>query len=61
MIDEIKLEAVEMWIYRRVIKIPWTARISNEEVLKRRNVKRQLIFFIFICLFYLFSHSTTRH
>jgi len=27
-----KLEAFEMWLYRRILKIPWTARLTNEEM-----------------------------
>ena len=38
-----KLEAFEMWTYRRVLKIPWTARISNEEVLRRLGKERELL------------------
>jgi len=26
-----KLEAFEMWVYRRVLRIPWTARRTNDE------------------------------
>ncbi|XP_030753084.1 uncharacterized protein LOC115880093 [Sitophilus oryzae] len=32
-----RLEAFEMWIYRRILKIPWTAKIRNEDVLRRIN------------------------
>lgn len=28
-----KIEAFETWIYRRALKIPWIARITNKEVL----------------------------
>ena len=38
-----KLEAIEMWFYRRMLRIPWTARKTNVEVLKESNVKRTLI------------------
>ena len=38
-----KLEAFEMWIYRRMLKIPWTHRITNEEVLRRIGHERKLI------------------
>ena len=37
-----RLEAFEMWLYRRILKIPWTAKVTNEEVLKRVNQQRQL-------------------
>jgi len=29
-----KLEVFEMWVYRRVLSIPWTARRTNDEVLR---------------------------
>lgn len=35
-----KLNAFEMWLYRRILKIPWTAKISNIEVL--RTMKKDL-------------------
>lgn len=30
-----KLETFEMWIYRRILKIPWTVKMTNEVVLRR--------------------------
>ncbi|CAG9831529.1 unnamed protein product [Diabrotica balteata] len=38
-----KLEAFEMWLYRRILKIPWTDRVTNEEVLKRMNQTREVL------------------
>ena len=38
-----RLEAMEMWILRRMMRIPWTARITNEEVMRRAGVQRTLI------------------
>jgi len=32
-----KLEAFEMWVYRRVLRIPWTARRTNDDVLRIIN------------------------
>lgn len=32
-----KLEAFEMWCYRRILKISWVDRITNNEVLRRMN------------------------
>jgi len=32
--DRRKLEAFEMWIWRRLEKISWLDKVSNEEVLK---------------------------
>ena len=30
-----RIEGFEMWCLRRMLKIPWTARMTNEEVLQR--------------------------
>ena len=38
-----KLEAFEMWIYRRMMRISWTEHKSNEEVLQMTISKRSLI------------------
>ena len=41
-----KLEAAEMWFYRRILRISYTEHITNEEVLRRMSTRRQLIFVI---------------
>ena len=38
-----KLEAMEMWMWRRLEKISWTEKLTNEEVLKRVGEERQLV------------------
>ena len=38
-----RLEAAEMWLLRRMLRIPWTARMTNEEVRERAGVKREVI------------------
>jgi len=35
--DRMRLEAMEMWIWRWLEKISWVNKISNEEVLQRVN------------------------
>ena len=37
------MQAMEMWILRRIMKIPWTARKTNDEVLRMANESRGLI------------------
>lgn len=32
--DEKRLRAIEMWIYRRLLRIPWSDHMSNREVLR---------------------------
>ena len=29
-----RIDAFEMWYWRRLLKVPWTARISNQSFLK---------------------------
>uniref|UniRef100_A0A8D8Q4X5 Craniofacial development protein 2 n=1 Tax=Cacopsylla melanoneura TaxID=428564 RepID=A0A8D8Q4X5_9HEMI len=38
-----KIEAFEMWMYRRILRISWTEHITNEEVLRRMGKKRELM------------------
>lgn len=38
-----RLEAFELWIYRRMMKIPWTDYVSNLQVLHRMNKERELL------------------
>lgn len=38
-----KLESFEMWTYRRLLKIPWTDRVTNEEVLRQMRKERELL------------------
>lgn len=38
-----KIEAFEMWIYRRMLRIAWTDRIRNTEVLLRLNATTEVI------------------
>ena len=37
-----RLEAFEMWCYRRMMNIKWMDRITNEEVLERIGERRTL-------------------
>ena len=41
--DEIRIQSFEMWCYRRVLRISWTDRITNEEVLRRISCKERLL------------------
>jgi len=41
--DKKKLEAIEMWIWRRLLKISWTERKSNVDVLNQVGEKRILL------------------
>ena len=41
--DRKGLQSFQMWCYRRVLRISWTEKITNEEVLEKINCERQLI------------------
>ncbi|GFO40144.1 RNA-directed DNA polymerase from mobile element jockey [Plakobranchus ocellatus] len=38
-----KLEATEMWFLRRMLRIPWTAKKTNERVLNEANKRISLV------------------
>ena len=38
-----KRNAFVMWIYCRVLKISWTAKITNEEELRRMQACREIV------------------
>ena len=40
---EKKIDAFEMYIYRRILRISWVQRITNEEVLNRMRKKKELL------------------
>lgn len=41
-----KMEAFEMWMYRRILRVPWTHRETNTNILIRMNKQPELIFTI---------------
>jgi len=38
-----RLQAAEMWIWRRMCRISWMEKKSNEEVLKQVGAERELL------------------
>lgn len=42
-IDTKRIEAFEMWMYRRILRISWTERVTNVEVLRRMQKEKELI------------------
>ena len=38
-----RLDAFEIWVYRRVLKISWTEKITNEEVLRSMGTGREIV------------------
>uniref|UniRef100_A0A8D8SJ40 Craniofacial development protein 2 n=2 Tax=Cacopsylla melanoneura TaxID=428564 RepID=A0A8D8SJ40_9HEMI len=41
---ERKLQAFEMWSYRRILRIPWTDRVTNIEVLNRMGKEVEVLY-----------------
>ncbi|KAF6198774.1 hypothetical protein GE061_006796 [Apolygus lucorum] len=41
--DMNRLEAFEMWLIRRMLRIPWTARLRNAYILQENSLTRELL------------------
>lgn len=41
-----RLQAFELWCYRRMLRIRWIDRVTNEEILRRINSDRKIIYII---------------
>ena len=39
---EHRIDAFELWYWRRLLRVPWTARISNQSILKEINPEYSL-------------------
>ena len=37
-----RIDAFELWFWRRLLKVPWTARRSNQSILKEINPEYSL-------------------
>ena len=37
-----RIDAFELWYWRRLLRVPWTARISNQSILKKINPEYSL-------------------
>ena len=38
----LRMDAFELWCYRRLLRGPWTARRSNQSILKKSNSEHSL-------------------
>ena len=36
-VEHQRIHAFELWHWRRLLRVPWTARSSNQSILKERN------------------------
>ncbi|GFS09341.1 reverse transcriptase-like [Elysia marginata] len=41
--DDKRIEAAEMWFYRRILRVKWTDKRTNESVLKELKTERTLL------------------
>ena len=37
-----RIDAFELWCWKRLLRVPWTARRSNQSILKETNPKYSL-------------------
>ena len=37
-----RIDAFELWCWRRLLRVPWTARTSNQSILKKVNPEYSL-------------------
>ena len=37
-----RIDAIELWCWRRLLKVPWTARRSNQSILKEISLENSL-------------------
>ena len=37
-----RIDAFELWCWRRLLRVPWTARISNQSIRKKINIEYSL-------------------
>ena len=42
MTERQKIDAFELWCWRRLLRVPWTARRSNQSILKEINTEYSL-------------------
>ena len=38
-----KQEVIEMWLYRRILKVKWTDKISNVKILQWMNKEKEIV------------------
>ena len=40
--EHLRIDAFELWCWRRLLRVPWTARRSNQSILKETNPEDSL-------------------
>ena len=55
-----RIDAFELWCWRRLLRVPWTARRSNQSILKEINPEYSLEGLILKLKFQYFGHLMRR-
>ena len=55
-----RIDAFELWCWRRLLRVPWTVRISNQSILKEINPKYSLEGLMLKLKFQYFGHLTKK-
>ena len=55
-----RIDAFELWCWRRLLRVPWTARRSNQSILKEISPEYSLGGLILKLKLQYFSHLMTR-
>ena len=55
-----KIDAFELWCWRRLLRVPWTARRSNQSILKEINPEYSLEGLMLKLKLQYFSHVMVR-
>ena len=55
-----RMDAFELWCWRRLLKVPWMARISNQPILKEINPEHSLEGLILKLKLQYFGHLVQR-
>ena len=58
--DHWRTDAFELWCWRRLLRVPWTARRSNQSILKEINAEYSLKELMLKLMFQYFGHLMWR-
>ena len=55
-----RIDAFELWCWKRLLRVPWTARISNQSILKKISPEHSLEGLVLKLKFWYFGHLMWR-
>ena len=58
--EHLRIDAFELWFWRRLLRVPWTARRSNQSILKKSSPECSLEGLMLKLKLQYFGHSTRR-